>query len=142
MTVCVSGYTLYYLFLSYQKLNLKNDIEQIQNFISQKVENGFYKDTYGISLFFTALALEILTFNKSYKELTSKIADYLINNQFEDGSWQESNSLSIPRPNEINPINENYEVQTFGIGVRSHEFNRLFTTASAIRSLYLWKNQN
>jgi hypothetical protein len=135
-------YTLYYLFLSYQKLNLKNDIEQIQNFISQKVENGFYKDTYGISLFFTALALEILTFNKSYKELTSKIADYLINNQFEDGSWQESNSLSIPRPNEINPINENYEVQTFGIGVRSHEFNRLFTTASAIRSLYLWKNQN
>lgn len=135
-------YTLYYLFLSYQKLNFKKEMEQIQNFISLRVQNGFYEDSYGKNLFFTALALEILTFNKSFKELSSKIANYMINNQFEDGSWQESNSLCIPEPNEINPINENYEVQTFGIGVRSHEFNRLFTTTSALRSLYIWKNQN
>lgn len=134
-------YTLYYLFLSYQKLNLKNEMEQIQNFISLKVDNGFYKDVYGINLFFTALSLEVLSFNISYKELTSKIANYLIKSQFEDGSWQESNSLCIPKPYDLNPINENYEVQAFGIGVRSREFNRLFTTTSVLRSLYLWKNQ-
>ena len=95
-------------------------MEQIQNFISLKVEDGFYKDSYGRNLFYTALALEILTFNKSFKELCSKIANYITNNQFEDGSWKESNSLCIPKPNEINPINENYEVQTFGVGVRSY----------------------
>lgn len=135
-------YTLYYLFLSYKELNSIEDIKQIQNYISSKVKTDSYEDSYGINFFYTALALEILCFEKSFANKASQIANFLINNQFDDGSWQESNSLCIPFPSETNPKNINYEIKSFGIGVRSHEFNRLFTTTSALRSLYIWKNQN
>jgi hypothetical protein len=135
-------YTLYYLFLCYKKLNLIEEIKQIQDFISSKIKTNFYEDSYGVNFFYTALALEILSFEKSYADKSSNIATFLINNQFDDGSWRESNSLCIPLPSETNPKNINYEIKSFGIGVRSHEFNRLFTTISALRSLYIWKNHN
>ncbi len=135
-------YTLYYLFLSYKELGFKEEIEIIQNYVSINIKKGFYEDSYGKNLFYTALALEILLFNLKFKELTIKLVNNLVDSQFDDGSWLESNSLCIPKPNELKPTNENYNIQDFGVGVRSHEFNRLFTSVAVLKSLYLWKNQN
>lgn len=135
-------YTLYYLFLTFKKLNLNSETQKIQDYVSDNIQIEHYEDYYGKNLFFTALALEILLGNPKYSEKADKLANFLIKNQFNDGSWFESNSLCIPAPNEILPINKNLAVKNFGVNVRSQEFNRLFTTISALRSLYLWKNQN
>lgn len=137
-----SIYTLYYLFLAFKKLNLNYETQKIQDYVSDKIKTDHYEDYYGRNLFFTALALEILIGNPKHSKIANKSANFLIKNQFNDGSWLESNSLCIPKPNEILPINKNLAVKNFGVNVRSQEFNRLFTTISALRSLYLWKNQN
>jgi hypothetical protein len=137
-----SIYTLYYLFLTFKKLNLNSESEKIQDYLSKKIKVDHYEDYFGINLFYTALALEIMLENPKYSKIADKLADFLIKNQYNDGSWLESNSLCIPEPNEFSPQNKNLPVKNFGVNVRSHEFNRLFTTISAIRSLYLWKNQN
>lgn len=135
-------YTLYYLFLTFKKLNLNSETEKIQEYVSKKIKTDHYEDYYGRNLFFTALALEIMLENPKYNEIADKLANFLIKHQFNDGSWLESNSLCIPQPDIISPINKNLAVKSFGVNVRSLEFNRLFTTISALRSLYLWKNQN
>lgn len=137
-----SIYTLYYIFLSYKELGLLAEIEKIQDYIGSKVIHDFFEDNYGKNLFFTALALEILIGNKKHSTKINNLKNYLLKNQFDDGSWIESNSLCIPKPENINPENVGLLIQKFGIGVRSEEFNRLFTTISVLRSLYLWKNQN
>lgn len=137
-----SIYTLYYLFLTLKKLNLNSETEKIQDYLSKKIKVDHYEDYYGKNLFYTALALEMMLENPKYSKIADKLADFLIKNQYNDGSWLESNSLCIPEPNEISPQNKNLPVKNFGVNVRSKEFNRLFTSISAIRSLYLWKNQN
>lgn len=135
-------YTIYYLFLTFKELNFISELRKIQDFVSSKIKGDCYEDYYGKNLFYTALSLEILLDNTKYLKLVSNLADFLIKNQFEDGSWLESNSLCIPEPHIKNPINKDLLVKNFGVNVRSHEFNRFFTSVSAFRSLYLWKNQN
>jgi hypothetical protein len=135
-------YTLYYLFLAYKKLNIISELQKIQDYVGSKIKYDFYEDYYGKNLFYTALALEIIFENPRYQNLSNKLAEFLIKNQFDDGSWLESNSLCFPNPNDKRPTNKGYDIKNFGVGVRSHEFNRLFTSISALRSLYLWKNQN
>lgn len=137
-----SIYTLYYLFLTFKKLNLNSETEKIQDYLNGKIKIDHYEDYYGKNLFYTALALEIMLENSKYSIIADKLANFLIKNQFDDGSWLESNSLCIPEPNVILPINKKLSVKNFGVNVRSQEFNRLFTTISALRSLYLWKSQN
>jgi len=137
-----SIYTLYYLFLTFKKLNLNSEVEKIQDYLSKKIKVDHYEDSYGKNLFYTALALEIMLENPRYSKIANKLASFLIKNQYSDGSWLESNSLCIPEPHLISPLNKNLPVKNFGVNVRSKEFNRLFTSISAIRSLYLWKNQN
>lgn len=134
-------YTLYYLFLSYKELGLLSEVEKIQNYVSRRIKEDFFEDSYGKNLFFSALSLEILIDNPKYINKANQLVSFLVKNQFDDGSWLESNSLCIPHPNDTNPKNENLLIQSFGVGVRSHEFNRLFTTISVLRSLYIWKNQ-
>lgn len=135
-------YTLYFLFLSYSELNDNEGIEEIQNFIYNRIHNGFYTDSYGKNLFYTAFALEILSTNPKFSNMSLEIANSLLSSQFDDGSWESSNSLCIPFPQDANPNNNNLEIQNFGVGVRSPEFNRLFTTTSSLKSLLLWKNTN
>lgn len=135
-------YTLYYLLLAFKKLNLNSETKKIQDFVSEKIKTDHYEDYYGKNLFYTALALEIMLENSRHQKIADKLANFLIKHQYNDGSWLESNSLCIPKPNEISPLNKNLPIKNFGINVRSQEFNRLFTTISALRSLYLWKNQN
>jgi|TARA_B110000037_G_scaffold221513_1_gene292798 hypothetical protein len=131
-------YTYYYLALSYNELNEINSLKQIQNKIAQNITEQGYKDKYGINMFYTALALEVLLL-KSHNNFTfaiNKSIYFILQNQFSDGSWSNSHSLRIPDPSIS--IETELPVSTHGINVRAKEFNRLFTTTSILKSLQLW----
>ncbi|MGY0408401.1 MAG: hypothetical protein ACWIPJ_08620 [Polaribacter sp.] len=128
--------------MSYNELNEINSLKQIQNKIAQNITEQGYKDKYGLNMFYTALALEVLLL-KNHNNFTSAInksISFILQNQFSDGSWNSSNSLKIPDPS--NNIETELPVSTHGINVRAKEFNRLFTTTSILKSLQLWSITN
>ncbi|MFH6957917.1 hypothetical protein ACHRV1_10940 [Flavobacterium aquidurense] len=120
----------YYLLEEFEKLNwIIEKIEKIQNV------NGSFSDKYGESTFYTALAAEILLLGNNSKLKAEKAIFYLIENQYTDGSWNNSNALQVPNSKSIKPYNSVYPVSSFGMNVRAKEFNRLFTTVSVLKTL-------
>jgi hypothetical protein len=139
-----SIYMYYYLAKTYQiigdgrKLNsIISSIKEMQN------ENGSFSDTYGESFFYTGLALEILLFeNLEIPNPTiTKTINFLISNQFNDGSWQNSHALQVPNSQDLTPISCHFPIASFGMNVRAKEFNRLFTTASILKSLSIYEQK-
>lgn len=131
-------YTYYYLALSYDELNEINSLKKIQNKIAQNVTEQGYNDKYGVNMFYTALALEVLLL-KNHNNFTSAINKsiyFILQHQFSDGSWSNSHNLKIPDPS--NNIETELPVSSHGVNVRAKEFNRLFTTTSILKSLQLW----
>lgn len=134
-------YTLYYLAKSYHLLNEINSVNIIINKIkSFQNENGSFSDNYGENLFYTGLALEILQLDKSeiLKREINKTILFLLQNQFSDGSWQNSNALQVPNSEDENPSTIPFNIATFGMNVRAKEFSRLFTTTSILQSLSIY----
>jgi hypothetical protein len=136
-------YTYYYLAKTYLFLE---ETEKVDYLISQiteiQNENGSFSDSYGESLFYTGLALEIMLLNPiSNKEKTEKTISFLLQNQFSDGSWQNSNALQVPNAQDTVPNNSRFPIATFGMNVRAKEFSRLFTTISILQSLSLYENK-
>jgi hypothetical protein len=135
-------YTYYYLAKTYQLLNDKEKLEFIINGIKTKQnENGSFSDGYGENLFYTGLALEILLLADK-GNLDSEIekgVDYLLENQYTDGSWRNSHALQVPYSHDINPTDCHFPIANFGMNVRAKEFNRLFTTSSILQSLSIYE---
>jgi hypothetical protein len=137
-----SIYTLSYLAKTYhllgefQKLNWI--IEQI---LKQQDENGSFSDKYGINIFYTALATEILLLDSNLRLESIKSIDYLLQNQHEDGSWENSNALQVPNSSSIESDDLIYPVSSFGMNVRAKEFNRLFTTVSVLETLKIYERK-
>lgn len=126
----------YYLLEEFQKLNwIIGHIEE------QQSENGSFSDKYGESRFYTALAIEILLFDNNSKRKVEKAIFYLIENQYYDGSWDNSNALQVPNSKSIEPDNSVYPVSSFGMNVRAKEFNRLFTTVSVLQILTTYERK-
>lgn len=138
-------YSYYYLAKTYHLLNEIDKLNSIISIIESKQnDNGSFSDEYGENLFFTALSLEIMILSKN-KNLIDKIEKtvlFLINNQFIDGSWENSHALQIPKTSDINLKKTNYPIKTFGTDVRAKEFNRLFTTTSVLKSLVIYEQKN
>ncbi|MDT0641960.1 prenyltransferase/squalene oxidase repeat-containing protein [Zunongwangia sp. F363] len=129
-------YTLYYLCKSYSLLKKTSVVNKIANKIADiQNEDGSFSDKYGPNFFITALALEILIHNcKKFENHLHKGINFLLKNQYSDGSWENSNSLQIPDPAEKD--NDKYfPISTHGTSVRAREFNRLFTTVSILGTL-------
>lgn len=131
-----SLYTLNYLAKTYyhleefEKLNwIIMETEKLQN------DNGSFGDKYGESKFYTALGIEILLLGSSSKLKTEKGIFYLLENQFDDGSWENSNALQVPNPKSLKLDELMYPISSFGMNVRAKEFNRLFTTVSVLQTL-------
>ncbi|AWK04370.1 hypothetical protein HYN56_09020 [Flavobacterium crocinum] len=131
-----SLYTLNYLAKTYyhleefEKLNwIIMETEKLQN------DNGSFGDKYGESKFYTALGIEILLLGSSSKLKTQKGISYLLENQFDDGSWENSNALQVPNSKSLKPDELMYPISSFGMNVRAKEFNRLFTTISVLQTL-------
>lgn len=131
-------YTFYYLAKTYQLLNDKDKLNVIINKIkTDQNKNGSFSDSYGENLFYTGLALEILLLdeNEDSKSEIEKAITFILQNQYNDGSWQNSYSLQVPNSQDIEPANLHFPVTHFGMNVRAKEFNRLFTTSSILKSL-------
>ncbi|WP_166923629.1 prenyltransferase/squalene oxidase repeat-containing protein [Flavobacterium poyangense] len=132
-------YTYYYLAKVYHLLNDNDKWTFIRNKIKAKQnENGSFSDKYGENLFYTGLALEILLLgvgdNAASPEI-KKTIEYLLKNQYEDGSWKGSDSLQLPYTNDIIPADKHFPVGNIGMNVRANEFGRLFTTSTILKSL-------
>lgn len=127
-------YTLYYLAKTYALLENKINLNLIlAETKKQQNQNGSFSDAYGENIFYTALGLEILALLNQKKE-SEKAMIYLLKNQYEDGSWDNSNALQVPKASEIEPDGF-YTIASFGMNVRAKEFNRLFTTVSVLQAL-------
>ncbi|MFI0489950.1 prenyltransferase/squalene oxidase repeat-containing protein [Flavobacterium sp.] len=130
-------YTFYYLAKTYHLLNDNNKLMHLISLVKKEQnENGSFGDKYGENLFYTGMALEILLLvQKSATLEIEKTVGYLLQNQYDDGSWENSNALQVPKAMDIEPENTHYPVSSFGMNVRAKEFNRLFTTVSVLQAL-------
>jgi hypothetical protein len=136
-------YVNYYLAKTYQLLNETEKVDySISKMISIQNENGSFSDVYGENLFYTGLALDILLLNPvGIEQQIEKTVSFLLQKQFSDGSWQNSNALQVPNSKDTKPNNSHFPVSTFGMNVRAKEFNRLFTTISVLKSLSAYEDK-
>jgi hypothetical protein len=133
-------YTFYYLAKTYQLLNDKEKLSFIINEIkTNQNENGSFSDSYGENLFYSGLALEILLLDENSSLEIEKVVSFLLQNQYSDGSWQNSHSLQVPNSQDIKPADCHFPIAHFGMNVRAKEFNRLFTTSSILQSLSVYE---
>ncbi|UFH30299.1 hypothetical protein LNP04_09925 [Chryseobacterium sp. C-71] len=117
---------------------IKNKLKKIS--LCQN-SNGSFSDFFGENLFYTGLALKSLSTVDSFQKNIKNGIDYLLKNQYSDGSWENSNSLRIPRPEITIPeITKFDSIKTFGTNVRAMEFKRLFTTSVCLNTLNKLKN--
>ena len=112
-----------------------NAIHQAQN------RNGSFGDSFlSESAFYTGLISDALSSSKELyirnRNEVKKSVEWIVNNQFDDGSWPETNAMRLPsfktkNPNEI----ASWPISRTGLNVRAVEFNRLFSTATCISAL-------
>jgi hypothetical protein len=138
-----SIYTYYYLVKTYQYLSDSEKVIYIMSKISNiQNDNGSFSDIYGENLFYTGLALEILLLDPSRnKKQIEKTILFLYQNQFDDGSWENSNALQVPNSKDTIPSKEYFPISNFGMNVRAKEFNRLFTTTTILHSLSIYEEK-
>jgi hypothetical protein len=103
--------------------------------------NGSFGDKFlSESAFYTGLVSDALSSTpKLYTSNSSRVKksiEWIINNQFDDGSWNETNAMRLPSFNTKNPDEISaWPVSRSGLNVRAIEFNRLFSTATCISAL-------
>lgn len=130
-------YTYYYLSKAYSVLGQQKQIKIIQDRVNLILkEKDYFQDMYGDNFFYSGMVLEILLLDREkYAFEIEKLIRYLIENQFDDGSWDNSNALKIPNPSKTSVDKEYLEIASHGTSVRAKEFNRLFTTCCIMKSL-------
>ncbi len=137
-------YTYYYIAKTYHFLGETEKLNSIIDFITIKQNNnGSFSDRYGDNFFYTALSLEIMLLDqrKDIVDLIEKTVNFLLANQFTDGSWENSNALQVPDPKDTTPIKMDFPINPLGINVRAKEFNRLFTTTAILQSLVIYEQK-
>ena len=136
-------YTCYYLAKTYMLLEEKEKAQYIISKIIEKQNyNGSFSDCYGENLFYTGLSLEIMLLDDdSNKTQIEKTIAFLLQKQYDDGSWENSHALQVPDPDieDMIPAQTHFPIATFGINVRAKEFSRLFTTISILQSLAVYE---
>lgn len=128
--------------------NNSDRIRQAANWVLKRLNNERHisNDDYPEgSPFASAWSIHILIdastngYNKANKYI-DKLVDWLIEEQFPDGSWQSSSRLRIPHPHEKNPnVFENWDKEALGSGSIRTDVNRLFTTATVLSALWKYK---
>lgn len=135
-------YTLYYLAKTYHFINEIEKFNTIVNKIKLNQNlNGSFSDKYGENMFYTGLALEILLLHETKSLEIDRTINFLITNQYTDGSWDNSNALQVPNSGDVVPENINFPIATYGMNVRAKEFNRLFSTTAILQSLSIYEQK-
>ena len=135
-------YTLYYLAKVYHLINEKDKL----NFIINKIklsqnDNGSFSDKYGENMFYTGLALEILLLQNIKSLEIDRTINFILTNQYTDGSWDNSNALQVPNSEDLIPKDIIFQIATYGMNVRAKEFNRLFSTTAILQSLSIYEQK-
>jgi hypothetical protein len=135
-------YTLYYLAKTYHFINEIDKLNIIINKIKlNQNNNGSFSDKYGENMFYTGLALEILLLQETKSLEIDRTINFLIVNQYTDGSWDNSNALQVPNSRDIIPLDITFPIATYGMNVRAKEFNRLFSTTAILQSLSIYEQK-
>jgi len=134
-------YAIYYilsgavLFKDTQILKLCE--KKVERLIEQDVSNNYFK-----GLLLSTLCLTDFMFDKFNKNAIKLYYD-IINNQYSDGSWNESYSLRIPHPSTLsihNRINI-WSKANKGTNILVKDHNRFFTTISCLTALNLYEKR-
>ena len=128
-------YTLYFL----AKANEYIQDDELYNFVCRKTEEKLGSvrnmDSYEYNFFFLGLLMYLLCYVGKLAEARD-ICNIIIQNQYDDGSWPESDFMCIPRTEEMTSQNSKcWKVSDIGMNVRIREFHRLITTSTLIMSL-------
>lgn len=136
-------YTYYYLAKSYLLLGKENQLKLIIiELRKHQNKDGSFSDKYGVNLFYSGLALEVYLLDYiNFNNEANMASKYLLNHQFDNGSWKNSNALQVPDSSDTIPKNTKYPISKKGMNVRAKEFNRLFTTATILKSLALYEKR-
>ncbi len=136
-------YTLHYLSKTYALLKQEDKVIAIIDKIKKlQHQDGSFSDKYGANIFYTALALEILLLDAKQTVVeVEKAIIYLLQQQYEDGSWDNSFALQVPYASAVIPENIDYPISSFGMNVRAKEFNRLFTTSSVLQAITTYESK-
>lgn len=98
------------------------------------------------SVFYTALALKAIesvyldSRSMQLKARITKGIKWLVEQQCDDGSWKSEYILKIPRPSLTSVDNSSgYKKSSFGFGIITDDYKRVFTTALVYNVLKIFK---
>lgn len=128
-------YTLYFL----AKANEYIQDDELYNFVCRKTEEKLGSvrnmDPSEYNFFFLGLLISLLCYVGKLAE-AKDICNIIIQNQYDDGSWPESDFMCIPHTEEMTSRNSKcWKVSDIGMNVRIREFHRLITTSTLVMSL-------
>lgn len=116
--------------------------------INTRQTEGYWRNSGKPSIFYTAMAikaLECVTINdntRAYVYLVTEGIDWLIKQQFSDGSWDSEYLLRIPAPNDHSPEkNKQWKLSSFGVNVITDDYERVFTTALVYNVIRTYEEQ-
>lgn len=136
-------YTLFFL-------SLANSIiqdQEIYYYILRRTEEKLqrFSDTANkeeLTIFFIAMLLHLLLYCGKINE-AKQVAQVLMNFQYTDGSWPESDFMCVPTADCLMPTNTaSWKICDHGINVRAHEFHRIYTTSLALMTLSEYMSYN
>jgi hypothetical protein len=117
------------------------DFKKLETYIhSSQISNGSWIDDFGVeSSFYTSLALLSLlkTNPKKHKKAIEQGINWLLANQFNDGSFKVEHILRIPASNigENDFDKINWKRGSLGLNVLVDDHNRLFTSSIALNTI-------
>lgn len=133
-------YTLFFLSLANSILKDQEMYHYIQSRTEDKLQSYFeIANKENLTVFFISMLLHLLLYCGKKNE-ADQVAKALINMQYSDGSWPESNFMCIPAVDSLTPMKtSSWEVCDHGINVRAHEFHRVYSTSLALMALSEYK---
>lgn len=114
--------------------------KSIEWLLSLQTKDGCWLNPYTNlpSAFYTALSIKalIVTRDSISNQAIEKGTNWLIENQYSDGSWQCQHILRIPSPDSENPeLLKNWRKGSFGVNTIVDDHRRIFSTVTALNSL-------
>ena len=118
----------------------------LEYLLSAQQPAGYWTNFGNPSVFYTAIALKaiedvyIKENRDSLKGIINKGVLWLLSQQYEDGSWTSEYILRIPQPSVKHPCrNDIYKKTSFGLGIVTDDYKRVFTTSLVYNVLRLFE---
>lgn len=130
---------IYFLFFASLANSIINDVE-IYQYIRHATSVKYQVFTQAnnkeeLTYMYLGMLLHLLLYIGE-KDKGTLIKQYIIEHQYDDGSWASSHFMCIPATNNKCPMNtHSFKIADHGIDIRANEFHRLYTTSLILMSL-------